>query len=175
MRDGLVRPNRQPEIEGALIRIADLLEQMTVHFCSRSTRKLEATLILPMIDGQYVLEQGTLEPEQMEKPYIVAMFHQLGKVISTAEMQVPVRPLDSYSLAPTAIKIDAEGAELKVVKGAEQTLREFKPVLMIENNDWGRVTEFLAGLGYSCFRYMPDEDQLVPFFGRTQTPLSASV
>jgi hypothetical protein len=113
-----------------------------------------------------VLEQGTLEREQMEKPYIVAMFQQLGTDISTVEMRVPVRPLDAYSLAPTAIKIDAEGAELKVVKGAEQTLRTHKPVLMIENNDWGRVTEYLAGLGYSCFRYLPDEDQLVPFFGQ---------
>jgi hypothetical protein len=37
---------------------------------------------------------------------------------------------------------------------------------MIENNDWGRVTEYLAGLRYSCFRYLPDEDRLVPFFGQ---------
>jgi hypothetical protein len=56
------------------------------------------------------------------------------------------------------IKIDVEGFELNVLKGAEQTLKRFKPALLIEINTFALarnnvtnqdVFDYLTELGYS--------------------------
>jgi len=66
------------------------------------------------------------------------------------------------------VKIDVEGAELLVLKGARQALTRFSPVLMVELNDTllqsmgtstAEVGEFLQSLGYLP-RY-PVEDNMV--------------
>lgn len=70
---------------------------------------------------------------------------------------VEVRTLDSFNLAPDFLKIDTEGHELFVLKGAEKTLREHKPAIIVEQKpghagryglkDTEAVT-WLQGLGY---------------------------
>jgi FkbM family methyltransferase len=48
---------------------------------------------------------------------------------------VPLRTLDSYNLdQPTFIKLDVEGSELAVLRGARDTLAAFKPTLWIETH-----------------------------------------
>lgn len=70
---------------------------------------------------------------------------------------VPIIPLDSLNLANvTAIKLDAEGAEEEVLRGAETTLRRCMPILSVEieerhrTNSTQTVPTFLASLGYRC-------------------------
>jgi FkbM family methyltransferase len=50
------------------------------------------------------------------------------------------------------IKIDVEGAELKVVKGSLNTILQFKPKLMIECEDrhYDELMRILRGVGYQC-------------------------
>jgi FkbM family methyltransferase len=159
-------PSPSLRLRQALDHMADVLEDMTVHFTALGDRETEMVMITPVVDGEETLEQGTLEPEQMTKPYILEGLHRLGSTITTVEQIVPVRTLDSYLLKPAVIKIDAEGFELKVLEGARETLDKYKPLLLIENNDWGRVTEYLRGFGYRCYQYMAEEDKLVPLFGQ---------
>jgi len=71
---------------------------------------------------------------------------------------VDVVALDSLRLADvTAMKVDAEGAEEEVLRGAEATLRRCMPVLTVEIEERHRmgstraVPDFLAGLGYRGF------------------------
>jgi len=73
--------------------------------------------------------------------------------------RVPVRTLDSYEIADVCLmKIDVEGNELGVLRGATETLRRSGyPALLVEvwNDEWFRaertaLTEFLAGLGYAA-------------------------
>ncbi len=71
---------------------------------------------------------------------------------------VPVIPLDALDLADvTAIKLDAEGAEEEVLRGAAETLRRCRPVLSVEIEERHRpgslraVPGLLAGLGYLGF------------------------
>jgi FkbM family methyltransferase len=62
-----------------------------------------------------------------------------------------------HQLAPSLIKVDVEGAEFKVLRGAVETLRRFRPYVMAECSDVMlaqqgsssvEVRELLASLGY---------------------------
>ena len=65
------------------------------------------------------------------------------------------------------IKIDVEGAEVAAFQGAEQTLRTWHPVILLEYvpraNDTGssarQAWEFLAGLGYGFSEVLDDGSQ----------------
>lgn len=47
-------------------------------------------------------------------------------------VEITMKSLDSFNLNPSYIKIDVEGYELSVLKGAEQTLKICKPVIIME-------------------------------------------
>jgi FkbM family methyltransferase len=55
--------------------------------------------------------------------------------------------------APSVIKIDAEGADLRVLRGAEKLLREKRPTLIFECYDEiaEEAAAYLHGLGYTLF------------------------
>lgn len=71
-------------------------------------------------------------------------------------VRVPVVGLDQYaSLAPTLVKLDVEGFEIEVLKGATQVLRR-RPKLAIEVH-----VDMLRRYGHSAdelFRYVPPEE-----------------
>jgi FkbM family methyltransferase len=79
----------------------------------------------------------------------------------TRSIDVEVKRIDDLvqrfpGFHPTVLRMDVEGGELMVLRGAEDTLREFKPTLFIEVHTfalgWGAVRSEmlnLRGLGYS--------------------------
>jgi len=60
-----------------------------------------------------------------------------GAYIGTDQKTADVHlaKLDFFGLKPNFIKIDAEGSELRVLKGAEKTIANHKPKLVIEINE----------------------------------------
>jgi FkbM family methyltransferase len=72
-------------------------------------------------------------------------------------VEVPLKRLDSVVeelrlKRVEAIKIDVEGAEIQVLKGAGNTITRFKPFIVIEVRD-SNINEFvriMEGLGYTC-------------------------
>lgn len=102
---------------------------------------------------------------------------------------IPIRPLDELELPrdPAVLKIDVEGAELEVLKGARSLLRRCRPLLYVETIDddaFEAAIRLLDGFGYqvvACFNATPtflfattedprigaDERRLDRLFGRS--------
>jgi hypothetical protein len=61
------------------------------------------------------------------------------------------KTLDSvYEGIPSVIKIDVEGAELNVLKGAIETIKKHKPSILVEIHDYEKseVGPYIENLGY---------------------------
>jgi len=75
--------------------------------------------------------------------------HAIGQIIS-----IPAVTLDRFAeqhRAPNVIKVDVEGAESEVLKGAQKIFRDSKPVLICEIHDSiasETVSEWLVNCGY---------------------------
>ncbi len=79
---------------------------------------------------------------------------ELGQPFEIGVTNIEIRPLDSFDLSPDIIKIDVEGYELSVLRGMEQTLERWSPLLMLESNDSeGAAWDFLQSRGYRFFAY----------------------
>jgi hypothetical protein len=70
---------------------------------------------------------------------------------------VPVLSLDGYlahaALRPNLVKIDVEGAEWEVLRGAQRMLLEARPIVLVEIHDRGAdhrtaVLQILDSCGY---------------------------
>jgi FkbM family methyltransferase len=75
--------------------------------------------------------------------------------VPVQRVTVAMRTLDSFNLAPAGfIKLDVEGHELAVLRGASRLLARDQPCLLVELEERfgdgaiARVREFLASLGY---------------------------
>src|ERR1043166_7372284 len=97
----------------------------------------------------------------------------MTRVIEDPEGDVPIVAIDDLALlGVSVIKIDTEGFELEVLKGARQTIERERPLLYIEAGDSERheaVRAFMDELGFvefGCFaktptygyRYAPRQD-----------------
>jgi FkbM family methyltransferase len=107
----------------------------------------EVTLEVPWV-GEDAIEQWA----SMVKSFS-DMQAQDARISRVDRYRVPVITLDSLGLTNvTAIKVDAEGAEEEVLRGAEATLRRDHPLLSVELEERHRdgclraVPGFLAGL-----------------------------
>ena len=78
--------------------------------------------------------------------------------VTVERFTVPMRRLDDFALTDvTAIKLDAEGAEYEILRGARETLLRCRPVLTLEVEERHRagstyaVPAYLDALGYDVF------------------------
>lgn len=62
----------------------------------------------------------------------------IGEGYTVKELKIPADTMDAYvnrsGYVPKVIKIDVEGAEFLVLKGAQETIRSHRPILIMEFN-----------------------------------------
>jgi FkbM family methyltransferase len=130
-----------------------------------SDRDEAVELHVPFVDDKPYLQEAALDLAQFEKPWVVERFRSYGGSVRFEALTARFVTGDSRELDVDAVKIDAEGSELRVLSGLLETIRRCEPMFLIENNDWHRVTDFLGRLGYSCYRWDDAIGKLVPMFG----------
>jgi FkbM family methyltransferase len=141
-----------------------------VHNCALSDRSGEETLYVPYLNGIPVLTRCSLNLEA-------------NPGFEIKQQSVRVRRLDDFRIENVgAIKIDVEGHEENVLRGAQDTLTANKPALLIEIEERyhpGRSWEVIADimkLGYEGF-YVNEENKLAAAgefdFAAMQNPLNA--
>ena len=65
---------------------------------------------------------------------------------------MPIKTIDWFDLENvTFIKYDIEGYELKAIRGSEQTIKKYSPVVVVEQNKGNTdAKELLESWGYTC-------------------------
>jgi FkbM family methyltransferase len=82
-------------------------------------------------------------------------FQFIGKKIEFISYNVQGIKVDALKKSPDLIKIDTEGTEFDVLKSAISTLKESRPVLIIEFNRffYKEINAFLTDIGYKAYQY----------------------
>lgn len=120
-------------------------DRVTVHNAGVGEAAGELTLYIPLRNGRPVRTRASFEPG----------------VEPQVAQAVQVIALDDLALPPVAfIKVDVEGHELAVLRGAARLLARDRPVLLVEIDrerqapaDFAEVIDLLAGHGYGCHAY----------------------
>lgn len=103
-------------------------------------------------------ESGVLRVPVLD-PKVSNNFGGLGLGGFESGMEVPVITIDSLRLSSCHfLKADVEGMEELVLRGAEATIRQHRPILYIENDrpeKSGSLVNYIASLGYRMFLHSP--------------------
>jgi FkbM family methyltransferase len=103
----------------------------------------------------------------------LANHHQAGNTSERASFLVPTITVDAIvqqlGSCPDVIKVDVEGAELSVLKGAQVTLREAKPRVLLSTHSAAlrlNCLEYLTELGYTFEVLSRDKDNPSEFLAK---------
>jgi FkbM family methyltransferase len=104
-------------------------------------------------------ENGTIAVPELP-PHIVNNFGGLSLGNAKHGIQVSCVTLDNFVGLPRLdlVKIDVEGMEADVIRGAENLLRKFKPTLYVENDRIEKshdLIELIVSLGYRLYWHTP--------------------
>jgi FkbM family methyltransferase len=134
-----------------------LAGNLAINNCLNARAKLTALgesvgrIIIPQPDYYSPGSFGSLELRELENTLSV------GQEVSydpKKGVAVPMISIDSLELERVDfIKIDVEGMEMDVLKGATETLKRCAPVLLVETlkSDAKTIRAFLASVGYADF------------------------
>ena len=115
---------------------------VTVHQCAVSDRESRCTLYIPSLAGVRTDARASLLPE-------------VNPGAALTPVEVDARPIDAMGFGRVAfLKIDVEGHEQAVLRGAAELIARERPTVQIESeerhvpNAVRDTAEFFAGFGY---------------------------
>jgi FkbM family methyltransferase len=145
--------------------VAKLKGGVEVFNCALGAARGMSTFHIPKARGFCFSQLASLNEPDREK--LATDLLERGFSFVTAanleleKREVEVQTLDSFSLHPDVIKIDVEGAELEVLRGAQSTIAQSRPTLLIEEGRRPEIQHALSALDYLPFSYDAQTDHLV--------------
>jgi FkbM family methyltransferase len=143
-------PNAFARLQAALhATFGEAPANVECHHLALGDHEGSITLAMPVLDG--VAQEQWASTAKDYAAHVSAR-------VTVERFTVPMRSLDDFALADvTAIKLDAEGAEYEILRGARETLLRCRPVLTLEVEERHRqgstyaVPAYLDALGYDVF------------------------
>ena len=115
---------------------------------------LDTTLWVPVYRNWVFDGLGSLDPDEAygwlkeDRLYFFDERH-----LRLNEHPCSIRRLDDLDLSPAFIKIDVQGHELDVLRGAEKTLTCCRPLLMVEDANRNEIINFLRKFKYTIANF----------------------
>lgn len=121
---------------------------ITVHNSGVGSTEGNLTLHIPMVDGKPIPTRASFLPTGQDEQ----------------QLSVPVVRIDSSSFDKVSfIKIDVEGHEIEVLRGAANTIERFRPKLLVEidrnrhnRESFEEIIDLLRRKGYRCYTILGD-------------------
>jgi FkbM family methyltransferase len=126
----------------------------------------------------------TIDMDENSKNYGLANFRDPASIRTAngeLEIQLPIVTIDSLGLKKCdLIKIDVEGMELPVLKGARQTLSSVAPIIYFEQSQgftgqFAEIYELLRSLDYKLYWHVANPFNRNNFKGATQNIFGGAV
>jgi len=124
---------------------------------ARNLRYLHRHVAINHLQNCLIMEVAVSDTEGTQRLSAAPWDHSMARLSPDGELEIPTVTLDRCIYGekglrpPNVIKIDVEGAELPVLRGASRTLTEYRPCLFIEihgTQQHRECREFLAAKGY---------------------------
>ncbi len=152
-----LEPN--PAMKPALIMIR-CLHPFRFRFLSMAagSARAAANLTIPLADTD-LSSQASLDRSEFTREFVQQRLAGDGHSGNPADFQqipVSVKPVDDLALKPDVVKIDVEGWEAQALEGMHKTLKQHKPMLIIEMNHRSRWMPALAAMGYRFHTFEED-------------------
>jgi FkbM family methyltransferase len=140
-------PSAHARLEAALrAEFGSVPPHVVLHAAALGDRRGRIALTMPIVDGA---------PQEQWASTAKDYRAHLSARVETTRFEVEMVALDDLGLCDvTAIKLDAEGAEYEILRGARETLLRCRPVLSLEIEERHRegstwaVPAYLDALGY---------------------------
>ena len=126
------------------------LKNVTLIRTALSEKEGVRKLVTPIVNGKQLTQYSSFYKEKMISQ-ICSDMALLETEVSTIVNEVSFNTIDNLGVTPFFIKIDVEGAELEVLKGALNIIKKFNPVILVEiQNDkaYLDIKETLSNYGY---------------------------
>jgi FkbM family methyltransferase len=148
------------------------LKNLTLIKSAVSEKEGSRTLVTPIVNGKQLTQYSSFYKEKMISQ-ICSDMDLVESEVSTIANEVIFNTIDNLGIDPFFIKIDVEGAELEVLKGSLNVIKECIPVILVEiqnENAYLAIRELLSGYGY--INVSPDEKSSKQISKDFITPIS---
>ncbi len=137
-----------PACYGLLEKVRRVLgTHISIEHCGLGDETGELPFFVPVLkNGVMLLQEGSFEAEAMKEE---RTFERIGTEFGVRKCTLPVRTLDSFGRNFDLLKIDVQGFEYQVLRGARELLLKQRPVLFIEHSEKDELVEsFLWSVAY---------------------------
>jgi FkbM family methyltransferase len=158
-----------PTLEPDLRLIKRLLRNFDYMICAAAEENGTIELHVPVYRGLPVTGEASIDARAAQHGYWLEQqsISDAGDEVRLLRIEVVARRLDDLGLAPSFVKVDVEGAELRALTGLSRTIEAHRPILLLERSAaHDEVAAFLSDRAYEPFVYLPHEHRLMPYTGQ---------